>query len=55
MAIFNNKQLCPICQTGKETYELDKKSPCCPYLTCHKLKSCPFFVEIKKPVKNCTA
>ncbi len=47
MAIFNNKQLCPVCQTGKETYELDQRSPCCPYIACHNGTKCGWYKKIE--------
>ncbi len=39
---------CPNCLTGKKTYELDKKSPFCPYINCYKAKEhkCGFFVDM---------
>ncbi len=41
---------CPICLTGKRTYELDKKSPFCPYINCYKAKEnkCCFFVNMSE-------
>lgn len=32
--------LCPYCKTGKRTYELDRHSPFCPYLSFHTGKEC---------------
>ena len=33
--------LCPICQTGKETYRLDPHEPFCPYILLHTGSKCP--------------
>lgn len=43
-----NRQLCPKCKTGAESYRLDPKSPMCPYLQYHNVERCPFFVPIKE-------
>lgn len=40
----NKSHLCPNCKTGKESYLLDKRSPFCPYIFCHKDASCSMFV-----------
>ncbi len=47
MTDTNKEHLCPICQTGKETYELDKKSPCCPYIACHNGYKCGKYKKIE--------
>lgn len=44
----DNVLLCPNCQTGKESYLLDSKSPVCPYLHFHAGQSCIKFKKIKK-------
>ena len=41
------KKLCPKCKTGKYTYELDKRSPVCPYIGCYRNKRCSMFVRIE--------
>lgn len=43
-----NRELCPQCKTGAESYRLDPKSPMCPYLQYHNVERCPFFVPIKE-------
>ena len=35
-----NTQLCPNCQTGLESYLLDKQSPVCPYIGFHDGEKC---------------
>ena len=44
----NNKQLCPTCKTGQDTYLLDNRNPFCPYLHCHNGKTCLAY----EPLKN---
>lgn len=46
------RKLCPSCKTGQYTYELDKRSPVCPYLGCHNGKQCPMYVKLDKPKKD---
>ena len=46
------RKLCPHCKTGKRTYELDSKSPECPYLCCHNGKKCAMYVPLEKEEKN---
>ncbi len=41
-----NKQLCPKCKTGADSYLLDNKSSVCPYMHLHNGKSCPMFKEM---------
>lgn len=48
----NNKQLCPTCKTGQDTYLLDNRNPFCPYLHCHNGKTCTAYVPIKKKIKQ---
>ena len=43
------KKLCPHCETGKYTYELDSRSPECPYLVCHDGRKC---TKYKKAVEH---
>ncbi len=42
---------CPNCLTGKQTYELDRKSPECPYLGCYQYKKrkCAFYKPLNEP------
>lgn len=47
-----NKQLCPKCKTGAESYKLDPKSEVCPYLQYHNGKSCQFFSPIEESEVN---
>ena len=44
----NNPQLCPTCQTGKDTYLLDGRNPFCPHLHCHNGTSCTMYQPLKK-------
>lgn len=46
------RKLCPNCKIGKYTYEIDKRSPYCPYLGCCDGKKCSMFVKLDKPKKN---
>ena len=46
------KKLCPHCKTGKYTYELDRHSPVCPYLSCHNGKKCSMFKMLDRPKKQ---
>ena len=46
------RKLCPKCKTGKYTYELDRRSPVCPYIGCHNGKKCPMYVKLEKPQKG---
>ncbi len=52
MTDTNKEQLCPICQTGKETYELDKRSPYCPYIACHNGYKCGKYKHLKNNDSN---
>ena len=42
------RKLCPHCKTGKYTYELDSRSPECPYLCCHNGRKCVMYVPLEK-------
>jgi len=42
----NQKQLCPNCKIGQETYLLDRRSPFCPHLACHTGIACVMFESI---------
>jgi len=42
-----NKQLCPNCQTGKDNFLLDRHSPTCTYIHCHKGDYCSMYVPLK--------
>lgn len=44
----NSEQLCPKCQTGKDSYLLDNKSPFCHYIHLHNGTTCSMF----KPIEN---
>ncbi len=50
--LFWNKQICPKCRTGKESYELDPKSDACPNISCWKNGKCPFYIPLEKPPKS---
>lgn len=43
-----NKQLCPQCQTGADSYKLDSRSSCCPYMVLHNGKTCSKFKQMEK-------
>lgn len=45
------RKLCPHCETGKQTYELDSKSAECPYLSCHNGKKCGMYKKMNEPKK----
>ena len=44
----DEKQLCPRCRIGKESYSLDNHSLICPYISCYKNGKCTAF----KPVNE---
>ena len=46
------RKLCPRCEMGKYTYELDNRSPMCPYIGCYSKYKCPMFVKLKNPQKR---
>ena len=46
------KQICPRCKTGKDSYELDKRSEACPYIGCWKNCICSFYDPLEKPKKE---
>ena len=43
-----NKELCPKCETGRDTYLLDSKASFCPYLSMHNGSTCAKFRPMKK-------
>ena len=47
-----NRQICPNCQTGQNTYLLDSKNPFCNYIQCHNGKTCSMYVPIKNKEDN---
>lgn len=47
-------QICPRCQTGKDTYALDSKEPVCPNIGRHKDGECSAFVPLGRTVTNHT-
>ncbi len=49
--MFWRKPICPRCKTGKDTYELDKRSETCPYIGHWKKGKCQFYVPIEKSSK----
>lgn len=49
-----NKQLCPTCKTGQDTYLLDSKNPFCPYIHCHKGNTCSMYVPLKQNTAQVT-
>ena len=40
------EQICPKCQTGKYTYELDPEAGECPHIFCCKNGKCPFYIPL---------
>lgn len=42
------RKLCPHCKTGKRTYELDRRSPECPYMHCHDGEKCIMYEKLDK-------
>lgn len=48
------KNLCPNCKTGKDSYELDRHSEVCPYISCYncKKKECRFYVPLETDKKS---
>lgn len=45
------RKLCPHCETGRRTYELDSKSAECPYLLCHNGKKCGMYKKMNESKK----
>ena len=41
------KQLCPHCQTGYDTYMLDNRSTVCPYLDGYNENGCIYYKKLK--------
>lgn len=52
MSKVKNKQLCPTCKTGQDTYLLDSRNPFCPYLNLHDGEKCSAYVRIKPDKKD---
>lgn len=46
------RKLCPHCKTGKYTYELDRQSTECPYIYCHKGRTCSMYVKLNETEKK---
>lgn len=46
------RKLCPHCKTGKRTYQLDSRSPECPYLACHNGKKCAMYKKLDEHKKQ---
>ncbi len=42
------KQLCPNCQTGADSFKLDRHSTMCPYIGCHKNGGCSKYLPMNK-------
>ena len=40
------RKLCPHCETGKRTYQLDNRSPECPYLACYNGRKCTMYKKL---------
>ena len=49
--MFLNKQICSKCETGKKSFELDKHSDNCPYISCCKDGRCHYFKPLKEARK----
>ncbi len=41
------KQICPGCKTGKESYEVDRHSETCPYISSWHDGECSFYVPLE--------
>ena len=39
-------QICPLCETGRKDYMLDKQSIFCSYIGCLKDGNCTYFVPL---------
>lgn len=48
---MRHKKLCPHCETGRITYELDNRSAVCPYLSCYNGKECSMYRKIENAEK----
>ena len=46
------RKLCPHCKIGKYTYELDSRSPECPYLACHNGRKCAMYEKLDESKKR---
>lgn len=46
------KELCPHCKTGMDSYKLDKHSPVCPFQYFHNGHYCCMFVELDADEKQ---
>ena len=46
------EKLCPYCETGRYTHELDPHSPVCPYLSCHNGENCTMYKKLGEPEKR---
>lgn len=44
----SDKQLCPVCKTGRDMKRLDPKEPVCPFMCMHDGKRCVKFVRLKE-------
>ncbi|MBO5007953.1 MAG: hypothetical protein J6D26_03895 [Clostridia bacterium] len=49
---MNKQHLCNTCQTGKESYLLDSRSPFCPYLEFYQDNKCPMYKAVSKKQKD---
>lgn len=47
--MFRKMQICPNCKIGKESYEDDPQSHCCPHIEHMKDGRCSYYVPILKP------
>lgn len=50
--MYLEKQICPKCKVGKESFELDKHSETCPHIECWEDGKCPFFKPIDDHEKH---
>lgn len=46
--MFQKKQICPSCKTGKESYRLDSHTDACPYIDYLRKGKCPFYKPLSK-------
>lgn len=46
------RKLCPHCKIGKRTYQLDSRSPMCPYIHCYKGRTCAMYEKLDEHKKQ---
>lgn len=51
-ATSHQRQLCPRCRIGKESYERDRQSTTCPHIFCLKDGKCQYYVPLAREEKR---